>query len=297
MMLMAAVLVMANAASAQGLQDILNGLRGSGSDNTENSSSAGGGSTLGNLLEGVFSSSNITVQDMMGVWTSNGPAVTFKSDNLLKKAGGVAAAAAVEKELSKYYQQYGLNGTTITINSDGTFQMKLGKLLTLKGNITPNTEGKGVFDFNFTALGSMKLGSVKTYVQKTSKSMDIMFDATKLKNLISTVANYTGIKLAKTIGSLLDSYEGLCVGFRMEKTGKVAGEDEYNSSNGGGLGGLINGVLGGGNSGSNTNNSGSNNSGSNNSNTNNSNTNNSGDNGNGVENAINGLLNVLGGKK
>lgn len=239
---------------AQNLSDILGGLgealggNGQSSQNQTGQSNNGGSSTLGNILEGVFSSSNITVSDLAGVWTSNGPAVCFQSDNFLKKAGGVAAASMIESKLSPYYNQYGLNGAVMTINTDGTFSMKL-KNITLKGNITQTTE-KGVFQFTFTALGSVKLGSIKTYVQKSYNTLSVMFDASKLKNLISGIAKIVNIQIVKTLTSLLDSYEGLCIGFRMERTGNVNGQatvnGSSNNSNGSnsGLGGLIN-VLGG----------------------------------------------------
>ena len=135
----------------------------------------------------------------------------------------------------------------MTINTDGTFSMKL-KNITLKGNITQTTE-KGVFQFTFTALGSVKLGSIKTYVQKSYNTLSVMFDASKLKNLISGIAKIVNIQIVKTLTSILDSYQGLCVGFRMERTGNVKGQSTVNGSgsdNGSssGLGGLIN-VLGG----------------------------------------------------
>ena len=238
---------------AQNLSDILGGLgealggNGQSSQNQTGQNNNGGSSTLGNILEGVFSSSNITVSDMAGVWTSNGPAVCFQSDNFLQKAGGIAAASMIESKLSPYYNQYGLNGAVMTINTDGTFSMKL-KNITLKGNITQTTE-KGVFQFTFTALGSVKLGSIKTYVQKSYNTLSVMFDASKLKNLISGIAKIVNIQIVKTLTSILDSYQGLCVGFRMERTGNFKGQSTVNGSgsdNGSssGLGGLIN-VLGG----------------------------------------------------
>lgn len=247
---------------AQNLSDILGGLgealggNGQSSQNQTGQNNNGGSSTLGNILEGVFSSSNITVSDMAGVWTSNGPAVCFQSDNFLQKAGGIAAASMIESKLSPYYNQYGLNGAVMTINTDGTFSMKL-KNITLKGNITQTTE-KGVFQFTFTALGSVKLGSIKTYIQKSYNTLSVMFDASKLKNLISGIAKIVNIQIVKTLTSLLDSYEGLCVGFRMERTGNVNGQttvngSDNNSGSSSGLGGLIN-VLGGNKNGENNSN-------------------------------------------
>lgn len=251
----AAVLLASAGAQAQNLSDIFGALGNLGGNSSQTTTSGkGGGNTLGNLLEGVFSSSNITVQDLAGVWTSNGPAVCFQSENMLKKAGGIAAAAMVEKELSPYYSKLGLNGTVITIQTDGTFSMKT-KMLTLNGTITQSSKGKGVFDFNFTLLG-MKLASVTTYAEKTSKTLNIMFDASKLKNLLSAISKVVNIKTLSAITKILDMYDGLCVGFRTEKTGTVAGEQQSTGSSA--LDALGN-ILRGGNSGTqnNSNNSGS----------------------------------------
>lgn len=229
MAMAAAVLLASAGAQAQNLSDIFGALGNLGGNSSQTSTSGnGGGNTLGNLLEGVFSSSNITVQDLAGVWTSNGPAVCFQSENMLKKAGGIAAAAMVEKELSPYYSKLGLNGTVITIQTDGTFSMKT-KMVTLNGTITQSDKGKGVFDFNFTMLG-MKLATVTTYAEKTSKTLNIMFDASKLTNLLSAISKVVNIKTLSAITKILDMYDGLCIGFRTEKTGTVAGEQQSTGS-------------------------------------------------------------------
>lgn len=261
----AAVLLASAGAQAQNLSDIFGALGNLGGNSSQTTTSGnGGGNTLGNLLEGVFSSSNITVQDLAGVWTSNGPAVCFQSENMLKKAGGIAAAAMVEKELSPYYSKLGLNGTVITIQTDGTFSMKT-KMVTLNGTITQSSKGKGVFDFNFTMLG-MKLATVTTYAEKTSKTLNIMFDASKLTNLLSAISKVVNIKTLSAITKILDMYDGLCVGFRTEKTGTVAGEQQSTGSSA--LNALGN-ILRGGNS-SNQNNSSNSGSSSNSSNSGNS---------------------------
>lgn len=238
---MAAAMIIAlacpNAAQGQGLGDLLGGLLGGGQQNGQ--TSGGLGDTLGNLIEGVFSSSNITVADMEGEWTASGPAVCFQSEGFLKQAGGKAAAAAVEAKLAPYYEQYGLNNAQLTVNEDGTFTLVTGKLR-LNGTITPAAgKEKGVFMFNFTILGQ-NLMSLTTYVQKTSRSMDVMFDATKFKKLMSSVAQFSGMSLAKAVSSILDSYEGLCIGFNFK-----GGSTKPDS--GSGLGGLLQGLGLGGN--------------------------------------------------
>lgn len=242
---------MTNHAQAQSLSDILGGLAGAASGNSNGSSGySGTGSTIGNLLEGVFSSSKLDVSDLAGQWVSTGPAVCFQSDNFLQKAGGVAAAAVVESKLDPYYKQYGLNGAKFDIANDGSFTMTV-KGIPLKGVITKDQgAADGLFTCTFTALGSMKLGSFKTYVTKSYNSMDIMFDATKLMSLISGIAKLTGNTLATTASQLLESYDGLCVGFKMNSTGSSTSgsKGSYGNSTKGNSGSSSNGNSSKGNS-------------------------------------------------
>lgn len=192
------------------------GKSGSNSDNNKSD-----GNILSNLIEGVFTKSDISVDDMAGVWTVNGSAVAFKSDNALAKAGGVAAAAAMESKLNPYYTRYGLNGGTLTINRDSTFTMKL-KKMTLSGTVSRKSDGN--FAFNFKVFKKINLGSVTAYVQQTgSKKLKVMFDATFIKKLFSAVAGLSDQSLFKGISSLLDKYDGVCIGFALDKTGEVAG--------------------------------------------------------------------------
>ena len=196
--------VCSNLTNAQSISDILGKL---GGGNT-----AG---TIGSIVEGVLSKSDLQVSDLVGNWKSTGPAVTFKSDNLLKKAGGAAVASSIENKLSGYYSKLGLNGAVLTVNKDGTFQLSI-KSIKLSGTIElAEGEDKGVFLFNFKALGKVNLGKVKTYIQKTSVSMDVMFDASKLLTILQAVGN--NVSSLSSITSLLSSYDGLCVGFAMKK--------------------------------------------------------------------------------
>lgn len=206
----------ANMANAQSLSDILGKIgSATGSSSSSSDNKSGLGDTLGNLLEGVFSSSNLSVADLQGKWTASGPAVAFQGDNFLKKAGGVAAAAAIESKLAPYYRQYGLNGAVLTVDNAGNFTLSV-KKIKLKGIITETSE-KGVFDFNFQAFGKIKIGSMKAYIQKSYSSMDVMFDATKMLKLMTTLGKVTNLKTISAITSILNSYDGLCVGFKMSK--------------------------------------------------------------------------------
>ena len=205
--LMVGVMTLTSAFSvySQNIGDILNGLGGNSNV----------GNVLGSVIEGVFTKSNLSLADLVGNYQAQGPAVTFKSENLLQKAGGIAGAATIESKLNPYYEQYGLNGMTLSVDQDANFTMKI-KSLSLKGTITKN-DSDGTFDFNFNVMG-MKLGKFTAYIEKSGSTLKLMFDATKLKSFISSVANLTGNSMAKTVGSLLDSYDGACIGWRMVST-------------------------------------------------------------------------------
>ncbi|MBO4965116.1 MAG: DUF4923 family protein [Muribaculaceae bacterium] len=195
-----------------------------------------GNSMLGNLIEGVFSTSKLDIEDLAGEWTSNGSAVKFKSENFLKQAGGQAAAATIETKLDPYYKQLGLTGALMTIQTDGSFKMKI-KSINMSGQIKKLDNGN--FNFNFQILGGMSLGNIETYISKTSGQMDVMFDADKLVKLIQFAGKLTGMKTIQSITDLLGSYDGICVGFKMEKTGKVEGEKTT-------VGGVLNDLFNGG---------------------------------------------------
>lgn len=198
----AVALLWGAAVHAQGLGDLLKGLGGSGS-------------TIGNLVEGVFTKTDLSLADLVGDYTSEGPAVAFKSDNLLKQAGGIAGAAALETKLKPYYEQYGLTGMTLAVDTASNFTMTV-KGMKLSGDIVCN-DGEGTFTFNIKAMG-MKVGQFTAYVQKSGSDLDLMFDATKLKQLISTVSRLTGGKMTQALSSVLDSYDGACIGFDMKCT-------------------------------------------------------------------------------
>lgn len=179
------------------------------------------------IIEGVLSTSNLEVKDLAGVWTSTGSAVAFQSEDLLSQAGGVAMASTLESKINPYFTKYGIVGSVITIQTDGSFSMSL-KKTTLKGKIVKGENNK--FILSFEAFGRNNLGNVNLYIQKTSTSMDLMFDASKLKTILSSIASLSKKGLGNSLNTFLNSYNGICIGFKMSKTGKVEGESESSTS-------------------------------------------------------------------
>lgn len=172
------------------------------------------GDAVEGVVDGLLTNDNITVEQMAGTWKSTGSAVAFQSDNLLKKAGGGAAANTIEKKLDSYYKKFGLNNATLTVTKEGKFTLKADKI-TLNGTVTKRSDGN--FDFTFTPFGNMKLGSVKTYVTKSPSGLNVMFDASKLMSILSTLSGMVNNSTLSTMSDLLNGYDGLCVGFAFKK--------------------------------------------------------------------------------
>lgn len=200
-------------AEPQSLKEALSRLAGGKSDTTQ--------STSGGLLDaigGLFGG-KIKVGDMVGTWQYKAPAVSFKSDNLLKKAGGAAASAVVENKLAPVYRTTGFDSMVFTVAADSSFTMKV-KMVTLKGKITADVPKGSTanFMFDFKIAGKMSIGKMEAYVSKSGNNLSLTFDVTKLMNLLSKAGSIAGNSSLQTLSKLLDSYDGMCAGFELRKS-------------------------------------------------------------------------------
>ncbi|MGN1238998.1 MAG: lipocalin-like domain-containing protein [Muribaculaceae bacterium] len=176
--------------------------------------SALGNSNLGSVINSVISSDSITVADVTGEWTYSGPAVSFQSDDLLKKAGGAAMAATIENKLAPYYQRAGIEGMKMTFDGKGNVTMLLKSGRTLNGTVSQG-EKAGQLVFNFSRLGS-KYTNLTAQVTKGT-DLSIMFDVSKLQGFVSAIATYTKNSTASTVSSLLSEYKGIYAGLKLSK--------------------------------------------------------------------------------
>ena len=107
--LIAAIMLTPLSASAQSASDILSKLG------------------LGTVANNILGSGKVTIADIEGNWDYVEPAVEFKSDNLLKKAGGSVASTTVVNKLRPYYKTIGIDKMTLAVDSAGNFKMKIGR--------------------------------------------------------------------------------------------------------------------------------------------------------------------------
>ena len=197
------------------LGNVLGGLTGSSSSSSSSSGSSLGDALTG-LVSGLLSTDKVTPADMVGTWKYSAPAVCFQSDNFLQKAGGSAAAGVIENKLAPYYKKFGFNKLQLTIDEEKNFSMNLG-IIPLKGTV--DADGNGNVYFNFTALGTVSLGKMKAYVNMGAgkSSMELMFDVSQLMKIIKAVASVSGSSTISTVSDLLNSYDGICAGFKLNK--------------------------------------------------------------------------------
>ena len=188
------------------------GILGAVLGGNSNSSSSAGSSIINGILNNVIGSGTFSKQDLCAhTWKYSKPGCAFTSENLLSKAGGEIAANKVEEKLGEYYSKFGFSGsnTYFTFKTDGTFAAKIdGK--SWQGNYT--------FDEKTHAI-QMKglLLSMSGYATKTTNGISLLFDQTKLLNLIKTMGALKGSSTLSAIGTIANNYDGMRVGFEMTK--------------------------------------------------------------------------------
>lgn len=173
-------------------------------------------------LKDLFNKENIekvinTVTDkntasMEGTWTFTGSALAFESDNVLQKAGGAVAAAAVEKKLDGFLDKMGIQPgqMSFTFAADSTFQTVV-KGKTMKGTYAYDNAAKKM------KLKFSKLLNISTTVNCTSQEMQLLFPSDRLLDLLTFMASKTNNATLQSIGSLAESYDGMMLGFTLKK--------------------------------------------------------------------------------
>ena len=214
--------VCAPASQAQDLKDILSGLSKK-SDTGKDSEKSG--KSIGDMLSGLgnalgISSGKIEIKDLAGEWEYVAPAVTFKSDNFLLKAGGAAAATQVENKLEPYYKAAGINSLKITINEDSTFTFRQ-RITSVSGTLSKNPE-TGNYVFTFKALKRIKIGEMEGFIVKNGDRMNLTFDVSKLMTMMEKVSKFTKSSSISTMTKLLNQYDGITAGYQLKRTATAA---------------------------------------------------------------------------
>lgn len=153
-----------------------------------------------------------TAPDMEGTWIFSGSAIELDSDEILQKAGGSVAAGLAESKLDEQLGKMGITKGkfSFTFNADSTFQAKLGSK-NFPGTYSYDSSAKTV------ELKLSKLANLEASLNCANSKMDMLFDADKLLNLLAMLTSKSGNTALQFLGSLAENYNGMKLGFALEK--------------------------------------------------------------------------------
>ena len=161
-----------------------------------------------NIEKAVNAVTGKSTADMTGTWSYTGSAIEFESDNLLQKAGGAVAEKKLDEQLAKVGIKAGQ--MSFTFNADSTFSAKVGQK-SMKGSYSYDASTQKV------NLKFAKLIGMNAKVNATSTTMDLLFESDKLLKLITFLSSKSSNSTLKSIGSLANSYDGMMLGFSLQK--------------------------------------------------------------------------------
>ena len=122
----------------------------------------------------------------------------------------------MEDKLAPYYKTLGLTRTSLTVDAEHNFTMKLG-VAQLKGTIEKDDES-GNLIFAFNAFGKVSLGKVSAHATKAGSTLNLTFDATRLVQILTKVAGVLNNATLKAVTDLVNSYDGIYMGFKLKES-------------------------------------------------------------------------------
>ncbi|MDD6891852.1 MAG: DUF4923 family protein [Bacteroidales bacterium] len=178
---------------------------------------------LKGILSGVVKAVGEKVSEKVpfaveGTWKYTGQDCQFTSDNLLAKAGGEVAAKKVEAKMQEVLEKLGFTeGCTFVFNADSTYTSTV-KNRTVEGTYRLDTATK---ELKMTTQAGRTFTAAVSYNVAEPKKMSLLFNADKLMDLAKTVSNTASLKSSnatlKSVSALLNNYQGLKLGFELEK--------------------------------------------------------------------------------
>lgn len=160
----------------------------------------------------LFANSSLSGKDLVGDWGYKETACTFKTKNLLKKAGGAVVAAQVEKTFNEYCTKIGISEgkCDFIFKEDSTYSAKLG-LLKLSGKFRLDEE-KEVLSMSYMR----GLGRVTANVHRSGSGLKLLFDADSFLQMMKTLSMFTKNNSVEIMAAMADLYDGMLLGFKLE---------------------------------------------------------------------------------
>lgn len=163
---------------------------------------------LGTILGSILGSAT-NQQSLVGNWTYAGPKLVFESENILSQIGGQVLSSNLEQKLGTYLEKMGFKAgkSTLSLGNDGNCSLTLG---------SKTLNGTYAYDANtnkLTMTGMFVTGQLPCTVTVQNGQLLMLFDADKLLSIASAV----GSKGSSSLGSILQSYSGLKLGWAMTR--------------------------------------------------------------------------------
>ena len=168
-------------------------------------------STVNKVVSAIAGTdASLTVADLAGTWK-------FESSDFLKSAGGEVVAASLKTKLATYYTKAGITPSRVSFAfADTTFVMKYGNAK-LNGHIVKDEES-GRFVVTFTAVGGyLPIMVMDAVINKNGNTLEMLFDVDRFVKVLTTIASKSQSSTLKSVGGLLDEYEGVLMGFELVK--------------------------------------------------------------------------------
>lgn len=173
-----------------------------------------GSSILTSLIGDVLGTSTLKKENLIGTWSFVSSDCKFESEGLLQQAGGEIAARSIESKLNELFGKVGIKqgAFSFTFDSEGAYQMTIGSR-SISGTYTLDEETGAL-----TMVGMLGITKSDAIVSLNSaNSISLLYDATKLMEIMNAVASMSGSSTVQSLSSLLGSYSGLKIGFELTK--------------------------------------------------------------------------------
>lgn len=230
-------LAVVTGASAQSWKDLLGKVAGEVVN--EVSSSSETGNTVMNVLGSLLGNSlTLSPEAIEGTWNYEGVACILESENALSEIGGTVVTGQLESKMDEMLSRVGIKSgnCSFVFSKEGSCTILVGGY-TIEGTYVLVPEEK-VINLSFM-YGQLNL---KANVAYEIQNLNIVFKADKLLNFIKGITsslsnNAAGEQLqqlssisqtAATLGTLLNSYNGMMLGAKM--TRDSAGAVEVSST-------------------------------------------------------------------
>ncbi len=173
-----------------------------------------GSSFLTSLIGDVLGKSTLKKASLIGTWSFVSSDCKFESESFLQQAGGEIAARSIESKLNELFGKVGIKqgAFSFTFDSEGAYQMTIGSR-SISGTYTFDEETGSLTMVGM--LGITKSEAVVTL--NNANSISLLYDVTKLMEIMNSVASMSGNSTIQSLSSLLGSYSGLKIGFELTK--------------------------------------------------------------------------------